>query len=114
MSKLAIKAMRLADRMENGPYVHLKETRDLLNECSDQLDAFETHETALNQMIDDKDALIAELVGALECCRTHLNKQWKSEADPSSGFSMLTDDEMALSIKMDTTLTKAKDQTNDR
>lgn len=66
MSDLSIKAMQFAERLKDGPYVHLKDTRDLLTECSDQLDAYETHEAMLNEMLDDKDALISELVGALE------------------------------------------------
>lgn len=66
MSDLSIKAMQFAERLKDGPYVHLKDTRDLLTECSDQLDAYETHEAMLNETLDDKDALISELVGALE------------------------------------------------
>lgn len=66
MSELSTKAMQFAERMQNGPYVHLKDTRDLLTACAEQLDDNETHQESLLHMIDQKDALIAELVGALE------------------------------------------------
>jgi hypothetical protein len=72
MSELAIKAMKFAERMQDGPYVHLKEVRDLLNECSEAIDANETHEAMLNQMLDDKAALITELVGALENAQQYI------------------------------------------
>ena len=36
MTKLSDKARQYADRMENGPYVHLKDTRELLRELADE------------------------------------------------------------------------------
>jgi len=36
MTSISDKAREYADRMENGPYVHLKDTRDLLRELADE------------------------------------------------------------------------------
>lgn len=38
MTDLIEKANQFADRMENGPYVHLKDTRDLLREMASELE----------------------------------------------------------------------------
>ena len=66
MSELSTKAMQFAERMQNGPYVHLKDTRDFLTECAEQL--------------DQKDALIAKLVRALEMVQGHIVNDHYSEA----------------------------------